>query len=97
MERKDKDMRESALEVQYLKNRNSRKRKRTNLPQNSKIIEENFPKPTDKRIQVKRVCGVPIAIDEQTATSRYPTTVFQNTGDKLPQRGKQVILGELGI
>lgn len=96
MERKDKDGRKSALEVQYLKNRNSGKRKRTNLPQNSRIIQENFPELTDKSIQIERVCRVPTAMEEQRATSSYLSTIFQNTGDSLPQRGEQVIQGELG-
>lgn len=53
MERKDKDVRVSAQEVQYLKNKNSRRR-RTTHPQNSRIIQENFCELKDKSSQVER-------------------------------------------
>ena len=54
-ERDNKDMRVSGQEVQYLKNRNFiKKGKKANHPQNSRVIQENFPELKDKSIQVER-------------------------------------------
>lgn len=84
MERKDKDMRESGQKV-YLKNRNSRKRKGTYLPQNSRIIQENVPKLIDKSIQVERIPRVPSTIDELRVTSSY--IYFRTLGTSFPREG----------
>lgn len=94
MERKDKAVREPGQEAQYLKTRNSRKRKRTNHPQNLRFIQENVPKLINKSIQAERSHKVPSTMEEHRAT---PSQAYWRILGQATLEGQQVLQRELGI